>query len=98
MHLFKVTSAWIGPHPHEKNKESAAMAGNPHFMKWCSGHGLTVDLFRQVIAGEAQIRHFFPLAGDQHQARVAYLFPQSRCAKCTKIRIISVLSVLKYVY
>ena len=24
---FKVTSAWIGPHPHEKNKESAAMAG-----------------------------------------------------------------------
>ena len=74
---FKVTSAWIGPHPHEKNKESAAMAGNPHFMKWCSGHGLTVDLFRQVIAGEAQIRPFFPLAGDQHQARVAYLFPQS---------------------
>ena len=74
---FKVTSAWIGPHPHEKNKESAAMAGNPHFMKWCQGHGLTVDLFRQVIAGEAQIRPFFPLAGEQLQARVAYLFPQS---------------------
>ena len=74
---FKVTSAWIGPHPHEKNKESAAMAGNPHFMKWCRDLGLTVDLFRQVIAGEAQIRQFFPLAGDQHQARLAYLFPQS---------------------
>jgi len=74
---YKVTSAWIGPHPHEKNKESAAMAGNPHFMKWCKEHGLTVDLFRQVIAGEAQVRPFFPLAGDQHQAKVAYLFPQS---------------------
>lgn len=74
---FKVTSAWIGPHPHEKNKESAAMAGNPHFMKWCKEHGLSVDLFRQVIAGEAQIRPFFPLVSEQHQARVAYLFPQS---------------------
>ena len=74
---YKVTSAWIGPHPHEKNKESAAMAGNPHFMKWCKEHGLTVDLFRQVIAGEAQVRPFFPLAGEQHQAKVAYLFPQS---------------------
>ena len=74
---FKVTSAWIGPHPHEKNKESAAMAGNPHFMKWCKELGLTVDIFRQVIAGEAQIRQFFPLSGEQHQARLAYLFPQS---------------------
>merc|ERR1719471_1869497 len=74
---FKVTSAWIGPHPHEKNKESAAMAGNPHFMKWCRDLGLSVDLFRQVIAGEAQMRQFFPLSGEQHQARLAYLFPQS---------------------
>ena len=44
-----------------------------------------MNLFRQVIAGEAQTRLFFPLAGDQHQARVAYLFPQSRCAKCVKV-------------
>ena len=74
---YKVTSAWIGPHPHEKNKEAAAMAGNPHFMKWLKDHGLTVDLFRQVIAGEAPMRPFFPLMGPQHQAKVAFLFPQS---------------------
>ena len=46
-------------------------------MKWCKDHGLSIDLFRQVIAGEAHIRPFFPLCSDQHQARVAYLFPQS---------------------
>ena len=74
---FKVTSAWLGPHPHEKNKESAAMAGNPHFSRWCREHGLTVDLFRQVTNGEAPTRQFFPLAGEQHQAKLAYLFPQS---------------------
>ena len=55
-----MTSAWIGPHPHEKNKESAAMAGNPHFMKWCSGHGLTVDLFRQVnIFSVVLVKYFY---------------------------------------
>lgn len=74
---YKVTSAWIGPHPHEKNKESAAMAGNPHFMKWLGEHNLTVDKFRQVIAGESQVRPYFPLLGPQHQAKVAYLFPQN---------------------
>ena len=74
---YKVTAAWIGPHPHEKNKEAAAMAGNPHFMKWLKEHGLTVDLFRQVIAGEAPMRAFFPLMGPQHQAKLAFLFPQT---------------------
>ena len=37
----------------------------------------SIKYFPQVIAGEAPTRPFFPLAGEQHQARVAHLFPQS---------------------
>ena len=35
------------------------MAGNPHFMKWCSGHGLTVDLFRQVKIFSVLAKYFY---------------------------------------
>ena len=72
---FKVTSAWIGPHPHEKNKESVAMAGNLYFVKWLKEHNLTVEEFYNVIKGEISPRPYFPLPGEGHQARLASLLP-----------------------
>jgi len=72
---YKVTSAWIGPHPHEKNKESAAMAGNPHFMKWLQEHNLTIDIFMECVGGAAKPKPFFPIAGEQQNAKVLYLLP-----------------------
>ena len=59
---FKVTAAWIGPHPHEKNKESMAMAGNPVFVKWLKDHSLTIDEFNKVVKGELGPKLFFPLS------------------------------------
>ena len=59
---FKVTAAWIGPHPNEKNKESMAMAGNPVFVKWLKDHSLTIDEFHKVIKGELRPKLFFPLS------------------------------------
>ena len=72
---FKVTSAWIGPHPHEKNKESVAMAGNLYFVKWLKDHNLTVEEFHRVVRGEINPKPFFPLPGECHQARLASLLP-----------------------
>jgi len=72
---FKVTAAWIGPHPHEKNKESMAMAGNPVFVKWLKDHSLTIDEFNKVVKGELGPKLFFPLSNVDtlHQARLVTL-------------------------
>jgi len=69
----KVTSAWIGPHKSEKNKESVAMAGNPVFMKWLADHSLNIDEFHKVIKGEMNAKPFFPFASEPHQSRLANL-------------------------
>jgi len=69
----KVTSAWIGPHKNEKNKESVAMSGNPVFVSWLSDHKITVDEFHRIIKGEMVPKTFFPLPGESHQARLGNL-------------------------
>ena len=70
---YKVTSAWIGPHKNEKNKESVAMPGNPLFVSWLAKHSLTVEQFLQVVKGEMKPRTYFPLPSESHQARLANL-------------------------
>ena len=64
---FKVISAWIGPHPNEKNKESMAMAGNPVFVRWLKDHDLTIAEFDKVIkgAGVYKVTHSPPLGGGK---------------------------------
>ena len=51
------------------------MAGNPIFMKWLSNHNMTIELFMSVVAGTASPLAFFPLVGEQQNAKVVCLLP-----------------------
>jgi len=84
----KVTCAWIGPHKSQKNKESSAMPGNAAFMKWLNDHDLTVQLFHDVVRGEAAGKQFFPLATESQIAKLAtFLFNKNGIADAGILRM-----------
>lgn len=74
---FKVTAAWVGPHPNDRNRKAGAMVDNPIFSKWLREHSLTLDKFLSVVEGRAPPLPFFPVlpADQQLPARLAYFLP-----------------------
>ncbi len=74
---FKVTAAWVGPHPNDRNRKAGATVDNPIFTKWLREHSLTLEQFLCVVEGRAPPLPYFPVlpADQQLPARLAYFLP-----------------------